>query len=227
MRSKRFCLGHPRRGSKSVQQLRGGDCSGRIDDAIGHQQRSSQRGDRRASAERLTPSQVSSYTLSAATPISIVPSATQAWNSTSRCPSLASPCCYVGNHASNPATTWIQTPTSCSRGGTSRCNRRHFREWNGALGRHFDTGITRPRSRKGREHLDERRCDVTAGNNTRSTTTFCPEPTTLESPKMKADGLWSGLDPTSCRVAGAGPDITNRVTLNLGSVTGGIPGLGC
>jgi len=58
-----------------------------------------------------TPSQVSSYTLSAATPISIVPSATQAWNSTVTLPKFSVTLLVMsGTSASNPATTWDPNP---------------------------------------------------------------------------------------------------------------------
>jgi len=58
-----------------------------------------------------TPSQVSSYTLSAATPISIVPSASQAWNSTVTLPKYSVTLLVMsGTSASNPAATWDPNP---------------------------------------------------------------------------------------------------------------------
>ena len=58
-----------------------------------------------------TPSQVTAYTLSSATPTSIVASATQAWNSTVTLPKYSVTLFVIsGTTANNPATTWDPNP---------------------------------------------------------------------------------------------------------------------
>jgi len=58
-----------------------------------------------------TPSQVTAYTLSSASPTSIVASATQAWNSTVTLPKYSVTLFVIsGTTANNPATTWDPNP---------------------------------------------------------------------------------------------------------------------
>jgi len=113
MRSKRILSRPPRRGSKSVQQLRGGECSGRIDDAIGHQQRSSQRGDRRAALNGFytQPSELVHAVGSHSNQHRSFSNPSLEFHP-SRCPSLASPCWLCRDQRQQPCTTWDPNPTT-------------------------------------------------------------------------------------------------------------------
>jgi Glycoside hydrolase family 44 len=115
------------------------------------------------------PSRVTSYTLSAATPTSIVASATQAWNSTVTLPKYSVTLFVLsGTTAKNPATTWDPNPDTvmAPAGGTVTLHPA-ITSANGTVtlgAPTFDTGITVAVTQGSVSAAQNGSVTVTAGN---------------------------------------------------------------